>query len=78
MKGKKTLYESFKQYKVEAKSVEEFCLEYYKHKKLHNRGESYIRIIIESKIKELKENGFTFISHHDSKTGEIVSFYCNK
>lgn len=68
-------YESFKEFKVEASSLKEFLQRYTKHKQHEGRGQEYVKARIESHNKDLEKYGYTFITHHDSVTGEIVSYY---
>jgi hypothetical protein len=72
------LYELFKKYQVEANSIEDFINKYGKHNRYAGRGEEYMKVCIESHKEHLREYGFDFITHHDSKTGEIVSYYGNE
>lgn len=68
-------YESFKKYRVEAKSIEDFLQKYTKHKQHYSRGKEYAQIRIEAHQDYINKYGFTFITHHDSVTGEIVAYY---
>lgn len=73
---KNTSYENFKKYQVtDVKSVEEFHNKYHKHDRYLGRGQDYAQCVINSSIEELKKYGFTIITHHDSNTGECVSYY---
>lgn len=72
-----TLYEKFKKYEVSADSVEDFLEKYTKHDRHQGRGQDYVNCRIKSHRKELEKYGYTFITHHDSKTGETVSYYEN-
>ncbi len=69
------LYEHFKQYKVEADSVEDYLKKYTKQHQHEGRGAEYVACRIESHKAELNKYGFCFITHHDSVTGEIVAYY---
>lgn len=68
-------YEGFKKYKVDAASVEDFLSRYYKSSRYTGRGPEYAECLLTSYKKQLQQDGFTFISHHDSVTGEVVAFY---
>ncbi len=73
---KKDKKDLFREYQVnDVKTVEEFCNKYYKNKSFIDRGDEYVKCVIESNYKYLQKFGYTFITHHDSITGEIVSFY---
>lgn len=75
MKKKINMYETFKQYKVEADSVEDFLNKYTKSNRHQSRGIEYVKARIDSHKKDLNRYGYTFITHHDSVTGETVSYY---
>lgn len=68
-------YEAFKKYQVEAVSLENFLEQYTKRDRHSARGKEYAQTRIESHQKDLEKYGFTFITHHDSVTGEIVAYY---
>ena len=72
------LYDKFKQYEVKAKSLEDFLETYTKPKAHRERGNEYVEARIKSHAEDLEEYGYTFITHHDSKSGEIVSYYGSK
>ena len=81
------MYESYKKYAVQADSVEDFCNRYYKPSAFHDRtgsawdygdGESYQEACIKSHKKHIERDGFTTITRHDSKTGEVVAYYPNE
>lgn len=69
-------YETFKKYQVtDVSTVEEFLQKYTKFSRHEGRGEEYVKTRIKSYKEELEKEGFTFMTHHESKTGECVSFY---
>jgi hypothetical protein len=69
-------FESFKKYRVtDVATVEEFLARYYKRDRYTGRGNEYAAILLESHTRDFETNGFDIISHHDSNTGEVVSFY---
>jgi len=70
-----SLYDSFKEYQVTAKSAKDFSLRYYKEGAYQGRGADYVECVDQSRIEDIQKNGFSFITHHDSKTGETVSYY---
>ena len=75
MKGK-SLYKNFKKYEVfDVGSIKGFCAKYYKHDRYMGRGKEYVNAVIESHKEYIEEFGYTIISHHDSITGQVVSFY---
>ena len=79
MEGKKwDAFESFKKYAVQADSVEDFINKYGKPKQYEERGAEYMKCCIASHEEHLKKYSYDFITHHDSKTGETVSFYPTK
>lgn len=71
------LYENFKKYKVKADSIEDFLKRHSKPKAHELREKEYIEARIKSHTEDLQKYGYTFITHHDSITGEIVSWYGN-
>ena len=70
-----SLYEKFKKYEVMADNVEDFLEKYTKYNRHRGRGLDYVKCRINSHKEELEKYGYTFITHHDSKTGEVVSYY---
>lgn len=68
-------YEAFKKYAVHADSVEDFLKRYTKHSRHYGIGEEFTQARIESHKTHLEKYGFTFITHHDSVTGDNVSYY---
>ena len=68
-------YELFKKYQVEAKSVEDFLNRYTKYNRHAGRGQEYVDCRVKSYTEELEKDGYTFMSHHESITGNVVSFY---
>lgn len=71
-------YENFKKYEVkDVNSVKEFHDKYHKECRYTGRGQDYAQCVINSSVEDLKKYGFTFITHHDSKTSECVSYYGN-
>lgn len=69
-------YENFKKYQVtDVETVEEFQNKYHKPARYTERGEEYVKCVINSSYEELRKYGFTIITHHDSITGKCVSFY---
>lgn len=63
----KDLYEAFKEYEVKAGSLKEFCDKYHNY--------AYHAADYEDHKLDLMKYGYTIIPRHDSKTGEIVSYY---
>jgi hypothetical protein len=70
-----TLYEAFKKYQVEADSIEDFHNKYHKPQRYTDRGKEYMECVIKTGYEDMEKYGYTFITHHDSKTGETVSYY---
>jgi len=70
-----TLKDLWRKYQVEADSVEDFLARYYKVSRYTARGEEYAAALRASNERDLERDGVTIISHHDSKTGEVVAFY---
>lgn len=69
-------YDNFKKYEVkDVKTVEEFHKKYHRHDRFEGRGKEYAQCVINTSYKELEEDGFTIITHHDSNTGQCVAFY---
>lgn len=69
------MFEHMKQYRVEADNLEQF-LEMYTQYRAHGaRGADYVKARIESHREDLRRFGYTFITQHDSTTGEIVAYY---
>ena len=72
--------ELFRQYQVQATSVEDFLDKYYKHDRYKGRngliwGNDYSNPILKTAINDFLEYGWCIISKHDSNTGRVVSFY---
>lgn len=68
-------YNNFKKYAVSAVSLEDFLERYTKPKAHKERGAGYVAARIQSHQEHIDKYGFTFITHHDSKCGETVSYY---
>lgn len=68
-------YYSFKKYEVQANSLEEFLEKHTKHDRHAGRGAEYVAVRIKSHQEDVDKYGFTFITHHDSKSGETVAYY---
>lgn len=66
---------AFEQYAVKASSVSNFLDTYYKKSRYTKRGEEYATSLLEYYEDNFKQDGFTFISKHDSSTGEVVSWF---
>lgn len=68
--------EAWKKYRVtDVSTIEEFMAKYYRHDRYKGRGSEYAAVLLASHTKTLEEYGVDWISHHDSNTGGIVSFY---
>jgi len=69
----------FKQHQVtDVETVTEFVNQYYKRSKIEPHLKDYPdykSLLINSREEDIKECGYTIISHHDSVTGSIVSLY---
>ena len=65
----------FLAYRAEAESVADFLARYYKPERYTGRGEEYAAHLLASHEEHLAEEGYDFITHHDSITGRVVSFY---
>jgi len=72
---KKSLFELFKKYAVEAESIEDFCNRYHSRKAYHERGAEYMACDLESHKKELEKEGYTIIPQGSSTTGGAVTWY---
>lgn len=66
---------AFLTYRVEAESVADFLAHYYKPERYTGRGEDYAACLLASHEQDFTNEGYDFISHHDSITGRTVSFY---
>ena len=71
----KSLFEKFKKYEVQADSIEDFIFKYGKPSRYQERGEEYMKVCIQSHKEDLLKCGYDIITHHDSKSGETVSYY---
>lgn len=69
------LYEHMKQYQVQASTLEEFLEAYTKRHQHSGRGAEYVKTRIQSHQADINKYGYTFITHHDSNTGTIASWY---
>ncbi|WP_182004659.1 hypothetical protein [Priestia aryabhattai] len=69
-------YEFYKKYQVkDVKSVDEFLKKYTKYDRHEGRGKEYAENRLRVYTKEFLEEGYTYMSHFESVTGEVVSFY---
>lgn len=71
----KDLKEVYRKYEVEADSVEDFLNKYTKPSRNEQRCADYQEARVKSHTGDLNKYGYTFITHHDSVTGECVSYY---
>ncbi len=72
----KETYELFKEYAVkDCDDLKSFLEKYYKHERYQGRGEEYADNLFRSHRMDLLRYGCDWISHHESVTGKIVSFY---
>lgn len=71
-------YDTFKKYEVQADNLVDFLEKYSKAGRHSERGSDYVKARIKSHQEDIDKYGFTFITHHDSKCGECVSYYPNK
>lgn len=60
---------------TDVSTVEEFAKKYRKADRYTARGKEYVKVIMDSHYEELEERGYCSISHHDSNTGEFVTFF---
>lgn len=51
-----------------------FLVSKYKHDRLYGRGDEYGDTVVRSRLEDLGRNGYDLISHHESKTGEVVYY----
>jgi len=65
----------WRKYAVSAESLEDFLQRYYKTDRYTGRGEDYAESLRQSYRETLSKDGVCIISHHDSKTGEVVAYY---
>ena len=74
-----SLFDAFLKYRVsDVHTVSEFIDRYYKPERIQNMLRDYPdyrELLIASYEKDVRDDGYTIISHHDSRTGECVSFY---
>lgn len=72
-------FEAWQKYRVtDVATVEEFVRRYYKADRITHMLRDYpdyFDILVQSRNKDIAEDGVTIISHHDSVTGQVVSFY---
>lgn len=69
-------YNNFSVHEVtDVTTLEDFMNKYYKGSRYTGRGEEYANTLLQSYKQDLEKRDFVFISHHDSNTGKIVSFY---
>jgi hypothetical protein len=68
-------FDAWRKYQVPAESVADFLARYYRADRYTGRGEDYAAVLLASYTREASEDGVCAISHHDSRTGEIVAWY---
>jgi len=67
---------AWRKYQVtDVATVEQFLDRYYKPDRFRGRGAGYAAALIASHTATLDRDGVDIISHHDSRSGEVVSFY---
>ena len=60
---------------VQASSVKDFLDRYYRADRYTGRGTEYADALVASHQQSFAKHGFTIISRHDSRTGEVVAFF---
>ncbi|MEB2351839.1 MAG: DNA N-6-adenine-methyltransferase [Burkholderiaceae bacterium] len=68
-------YARYQQYEMPAADVADFLARYYKTDRYTGRGADYAAALLKSYEERFEADGFVIISHHDSRLGEIVSYY---
>jgi hypothetical protein len=69
------MFERFLKYRVAARSVKDFLARYYRPERYTGRGVEYATSLLGKYQDEFKQDGFVFISCHDSVTGRVVAYY---
>jgi len=69
------LFTHMRKYEVPANSIEDFLLRYTKPSRHEERGPEYVAARIKTYQEEMEKFRFVFITHHNSKSGETVSYY---
>lgn len=64
-----------RKYEVTASGVSDFLARYYKPDRYTGRGDDYASMLLASYESDFRDRGVIMISHHDSVTGVIVSYY---
>lgn len=67
--------EAFREHAKEANSVADFLNKYYRGDRYIGRGKEYADVLLAHYEQDFKNDGFVWISKHDSTTGQIASFY---
>jgi len=65
----------FRKDAVKAKSVSDFLDRYYKPDRYKGRGAEYAAALLASYREDVARDGWVIISHHDSRTGEVVAYF---
>lgn len=58
----------------DCKTVKEFAYKYRKMDRFVQRGEDYEKAIMKTHNEQLKDFGYTCISHHDNVTGKFIAY----
>jgi len=66
---------AWRKYQVTACDCADFIARFYKPERSVGRGPACVASLIAACEDDLRADGVTIISHHDSVTGQIVSFY---
>jgi hypothetical protein len=67
--------EHMRKYVVEAASVEDFVRRYNRPAAFAHRDKEYQKASIQSDYADIQKLGYAMISHHDSNTGEVVTWF---
>jgi len=65
----------FEDCRVEATSVADFLDRYYKHDRYRGRGEEYAAVILAGAENDVRTQGYTIASQHESVTGKVVAYF---
>lgn len=60
---------------TDVSTVREFVETYYKNSRLRGRGDDYAESVIASHEAYFEKHGYDLISRHESRMGELVSFF---
>lgn len=60
---------------TDVQTVQEFADRYYRPERYTGRGADYAALCVKSLVEMVQKHGYCWLSHHESRTGNVVAFF---